>query len=394
MRILYHHRTQGHGAEGVHITEIVKGFQRLGHEVVLCSPPGVDPMKTAGTYLYGSKKSAIGRVWKWISKHLPQILFEGLEISYNFFQRAKLERTLKEGKFDFIYERYAFFLWVTASLSRKHGLPLVLEVNEVSNIKRARPLLLGRLARRIERKVFAQASHIVTVSSYLKQRIADLGIDPAKVTVMPNGVDQTAFSPRDGSKVRARLGVDGETVIGFVGWIDPWDNLPGLLEVFAELVRREPRLRLMLVGDVAGKGVEPDYVAKLVRKLGLEKQVIHLKRVPRPEMPDHIAAMDICVIPDSNVFGSPVVLFEFMGMRKAVVAPSVLPVTDVVEHGRNGLVFQAHDKAGMRDRLWDAVKDPALRERLADNARECVEREHNWGRNSEKVIELVRGGKR
>ena len=48
LNILYHHRTQGRGAEGVHITSIVKALNELGHNVKVLSPAGVDPMKSAG----------------------------------------------------------------------------------------------------------------------------------------------------------------------------------------------------------------------------------------------------------------------------------------------------------------------------------------------------------
>ena len=90
-------------------------------------------MKTAGAYLYSQKKSLIGRFWKTVSRRFPQILFEGMEMGYNFFQKSALKKILETEKIDFIYERYAFFLWVTAGLSKRYGMPLVLEVNEVED---------------------------------------------------------------------------------------------------------------------------------------------------------------------------------------------------------------------------------------------------------------------
>jgi glycosyltransferase involved in cell wall biosynthesis len=114
--------------------------------------------------------------------------------------------------------------------------------------------------------------------------------------------------------------------------------------------------------------------------------VSHVKRVPRPDMPRHIAALDVCVIPDSNPFGSPVVLFEFMASGKAVVAPSVAPVLDVLEDGRNGLVFKAHDGEALFQSLARAVKDEGLRRRLGEAARADVERKHTWDRNAEATL--------
>ncbi len=387
MNILYHHRTQGHGAEGVHISAIVRGFRKRGHNVVLCSPPGIHPFQNEGGYVYGDGVSPTARLWKALSRHAPQIIFEIMEIAYNLVRRRALARIIDAGRFDFIYERHAFFLWVTASLARRRKIPFLLEVNEVTGIPRARPLLLRPLAAWIEKWVLSRASLIFTVSSYLKERITSLGVDPGKVIVLPNGVDEKMFSPaQDGSDVRAAHGLVGKQVVGFVGWIDPWDNLPGLLEAFGELASGRPDLRLLLVGDVAGKGVRRDFVAEHVERLKLDGRVVHLPCVPREQMPRHIAAMDVCVIPDSNPFGSPVVLFEFMASGKAVAAPSVAPVEDVVVSGINGIVFKNGDGAALRESLRRIIEDKPLRERLGRSARESVEREHTWGHKAGAVL--------
>ena len=104
MNILYHHRTQGHGAEGVHITSIIQAFRKQGHEVVVCSPPGVDPFATAGGYLYGGKGPLIVRLWKSLSRHAPQALFEFMELSYNVVRRCALVKVLRSRAFEFVFE--------------------------------------------------------------------------------------------------------------------------------------------------------------------------------------------------------------------------------------------------------------------------------------------------
>jgi len=55
MDILYHYRTHGTGAEGVHIAYIIKGFRDLGFDVHLVSPNDVDLVKTAGSNPYTKK---------------------------------------------------------------------------------------------------------------------------------------------------------------------------------------------------------------------------------------------------------------------------------------------------------------------------------------------------
>jgi putative intracellular protease/amidase len=61
MDILYHHRTQGTGAEGVHIAYIIKGFRDLGFDVHVVSPNGADPVKTAGSNPY-TKKAGLNQI--------------------------------------------------------------------------------------------------------------------------------------------------------------------------------------------------------------------------------------------------------------------------------------------------------------------------------------------
>lgn len=389
MNILYHHRTQGRGAEGVHITGIVRGFERRGHRVTLLSAPGVDPHKTAGTYLYSAAPSLMSRVWKSISRSCPQFVFELIEFAYNAFHLCRLWRVLRDEKIDLVYERYAFFLFATVALCRMKGIPVILEVNEIAGIPRARPLILRRAAQFIERTVFIKALSVVTVSSFIKRKIVEAGTPADQVVVMPNGVDPEMFNPRvDGSSVRKRFNMGDAVVIGFVGWIDPWDNLPGLLETFRDLLTAGANLKLFLIGDVAGKGVDKDLIAKTAAKLGVTHALIHVPRVPREDMPRHIAAMDVCVIPDSNEFGSPVVLFEFMGLAKAVVAPSVPPVLDVLRDGENGIVFEARNMAAMKAALSRAVGDKTLRDQISKSARRSIDEKHTWDNNAGSVLEI------
>lgn len=390
MNILYHHRTQGHGAEGVHIMGIVQGLERAGHRVQLLSPPGVDPTRSAGGYLYGKRKGFIGRLWKWASSAAPQVLFELMELGYNLFHAFRLRRILSAEKFDLVFERYAFFLFATAWLARRAGIPFILEVNEIAGIRRARPLVLARLAEAVERWLYAQATGVVTVSSFLRDQIIARGGDPQRILVLPNAADIALFDPRrNDGEVRRRLGFDGKTVIGFVGWIDPWDNLPGLLEVFHGLLREHPDLRLLLVGDIVGKGVSREPVERLMDSLDLRDKVRMVAQVPRTEMPAHIGAMDICLIPDSNPFGSPVVLFEFMAMGKPVAGPSVAPIRDVIRDGENGVIFEAHNAGDMARALRSLIGDPVLRQRLGAAARRSVEERHTWDANTRAILELA-----
>lgn len=382
MRFVYHHRTQGRGAEGTHIAEIVRGLRQAGHEVLLLSPPGVDPLRTAGSGPVdkaATQERGIHRLWKAISRRAPQAVFELLELGYNLHALPRLLLALRRAPGAVLYERYAFFLCAGVLAARLLGRKVILEVNEVAGIPRARPQRLTGLCRSIERWVFSRADAVLPVSSFLAAGAIRQGARPEAVRVVPNAVRAAWLAGEpDPARVRAARGLDGATVMGFVGWFDAWDRLELLVRALRDLATAHPDLRLMLVGD----GPARAELARLAREWSLEQRVILTGPVAREAVPDHIAAMDICVLPDSNVFGSPIVLFEFMGLGRTVIAPDRPPIRDVLQDGSNGCIVPAGDLAALEAAISRLAGDPALRARLGGEARRCVETRHTWDRNA------------
>jgi len=382
MKILYHFRTQGTGAEGVHVAGIGNAFTELGHTVVFSSPTGVDPRTNAGADPFSSKKRrpALSR----LAARAPGFLFEWLEIGYNFVCYARLGALLANERYDLIYERHAFFLAATALLAQRRRIPLVVEVNELAGDERVRATpWLSPLARFADRVTFQRARLIVVVSPHLRRRIAALGIPEHKILVLPNAVDEkTLDAPTDGAAVRERHQCRDALVIGFVGWFVPWHRLDLLLEHFARLAGTEPRLRLMLAGDGPLAGT----LAGRAQALGVRERVIFTGPVPHAQIPDHIAAMDICVVPHSNEYRSPIKLFEYMARARAVVAPRTEPVAAVIQDGENGLLFDPEKPGELGAQIARLMASPQERERLGAAARKAVTARHTWRRNAEAVL--------
>jgi len=130
--------------------------------------------------------------------------------------------------------------------------------------------MLSGLAAWCDRRCFRKASLILTVSPYLRRRIAELGIAADKILVLPNAVDKhTAERPADGSSVRDRFGLENCVVIGFAGWFVRWHGLKELLDRFAELDPVRNNLRLLLVGYSAMVlTIIPYYIAMGLGRVG------------------------------------------------------------------------------------------------------------------------------
>ena len=386
MNILYHHRTQGRGAEGVHIAFIVKGLCDLGHHVTVVSPTGEDPEETAGGSVFDPPKGIKAAFFRFISRHTPQLVFELCEIAYNFTAGLRLNSVLRKTNIDFIYERNAFFLWAGARAARKYDIPFVVEVNEIAGHKRVRGQVLVKLAARIERYVFQQADAIVVVSPFLKREIKARGIDGDKIYVVPNAADPGLFNPNlKNVHLKAQYYIEEETVVvGFIGWFVDWHKIEGLIEAFSRVCKGK-NARLMIIGD----GDLKDHYAETAEKFGVSDQLIMPGAIPYEDVPEYISIMDICVIPASNQYRSPIKLFEYMVMEKPVLAPRLEPIEEVAEHMTHAYLFESDDVDSLTEGLRVLSEHALLRYTMGQKARMLILERHTWQKNARRVIDAV-----
>ena len=382
MRILYHHRTRGRHVEGVHIRGIVGALRELGHDVDVMSFPGADPEREVETTTTRSRSRLAGLVTK-----LPGVVFEMFELLYNVVTLARMGRAWRVAQPQLIYERYSLFLFATIWLARRRGIPLVLEINDSALVERVRPLKMRWLARRIERWCFRHATGLVFISTYFREiAIAAYG-EIAPCVISPNAVDLPRFDPSrfDREVLRTQRGLDGRTVCGHVGAFAHWHGVDAFVEAIAQRLDSMPDLALVFVGD--GKTLPA--VRELILARGLSDRVLLPGRVPHDEVASWIACMDYAVLPNSNHYGSPMKLFEFMGMGVAVVAPDYAPVAEVIADGHTGWLFPRGDAAACVERVLELAQRAEERRRVGRAARDYIANERQWRNNAEQLLTLV-----
>ena len=121
----------------------------------------------------------------------------------------------------------------------------------------------------------------------------------------------------------------------------------------------------MLVGDGPLRASLEEQAASL----GIRDRLIFTGAVAHADMPRYLAAMDICVVPHSNAYRSPIKLFEYMARGRAVVAPRTEPIALIVRHLANGLLFDPESPEEMRTQLATLSSDPALQATASANKR-------------------------
>jgi len=387
MRILYIHRTRGTGVEAVHINGIVNAFKNLGHEVIVLSPNGsifgdVDQPRVGN----GAGSSALCRTMVRFSRTAPEFLFECAELLYNFPGYSMALTTAKRLRCDFIFERYAFFGVVGALLSAHLSLPWVLEVNYTSQnqLVRQRSRVFSSFAKSLEQRMFLRSSGLVTVSSFLRDHlIKDYGVEATRVVVLPNATDPDIFHPEvhPQSQCGTQL-IDGK-IIGFVGGFYPWHGLDILLDAFCSLENEFPDLKLLLIGD----GPERRRLEERAKLSGVGHRVLFAGTISHGNLPKWIASFHIGVMPDSNEYGSPMKIFEYMSMGKPVVVPDYIPLHDAVDDGVEGLIFPPGSAEALAERIRLLLGDAWTYKRMAEAARRRVVQRHNWEQNARMIVE-------
>lgn len=373
MRILYHHRTLADGAEGIHIAEMVRAFESLGHEVQVLG-------------LAAASKGEARRDWiARVRAAVPALVFEAASMASNAVEYFEVRRALRSFRPAFVYKRHARNDVAALVAARRAGVPAVLEVNCLftgPGYREFEPPAFESIAARLERRALQLATVRLAVSTPLARLIEETAAVSA--TVLPNGADPARFDPASARPdvVRARYGLGEMFVVGWTGVLRDWHGLEQLLDAVAHLAGA----RLLIVGD----GPARTAVEARASALGLSDRVAITGRVPHSQVADHVAAMDVAVVAhDRTGVASPMKLLEYMAMARAVVAPRLDNVRDLVEHEATGLLFEPGDAGALTEALERLAADPALRQRLGQNARASVETERNWRRNAERVLGLV-----
>jgi glycosyltransferase involved in cell wall biosynthesis len=218
------------------------------------------------------------------------------------------------------------------------------------------------------------------VKDYLLQEI---GLDPAKVRVVANGVDIAALdAARPGPPVRRELGLPEDVpVIGLVGRLDHWGK--GHKELFTAMARIRERYPVHAL--IVGGGRREAEVRQLAENLGLADAVLFLGQ--RQDVPDLLNAMDVFVLPSYSE-GVSLALLEAMAAGRPVIASAVGGLPEVVTDGDTGLLIPPRDADALAGALERLLGDPAWAQQLGASARDHVREHYSLERLGREINEI------
>ncbi|MHB0877865.1 MAG: glycosyltransferase [Anaerolineae bacterium] len=264
---------------------------------------------------------------------------------------------------------------IGALASRLTGVPLVVSIP-------GSDLLVARLnaaSRALARFTLSRAALATANSEELRAVAMTMGARPERFDLIIYGVDPTAIRPdaAAGTALRAELGIAADDfVVLAVGRMVPKKGFRYLADALPQLLQRQPRSRLVFVGN----GDERPSLERSVAAAGTAARCHFAGTVPRDRITAYYNAADVLAMPSVTEpeDGLNVCVVDAMACARPIVATTVAGNSLVVSEGVNGYLVPERRADLLAERLAALAADGDLRQRLGQASRERVEREFAW----------------
>jgi len=315
-------------------------------------------------------------------------------------------------RYDVVHGHYADG-WETAAMLKArwpHHPPALLTTHSLGKRKRADGLTRGegtaaeldklynfpvRIAS--EERSLVVADRILPLSTPEAEFLFDhyKAVPPGdpRVSVVPNGIDPTAFppaAPGTRQRVRRDLGIDEEEFVLLIpSRVDPRKGQETMIQA---LVRAGERLegqpyRLLLL---AWPEPPTDYATRLkglIADKGLEQRVLAHPPVAHDDMPEFFAAADAVILPSQEYFS--IVMLEAMLLACPLVASVHGGSRDVIEDGVNGLLVDHNDIDQLAQAAVQMVTmDESARSEMGRHARQTILDAYTWDKVARRLLSL------
>ena len=174
-------------------------------------------------------------------------------------------------------------------------------------------------------------------------------------------------------------------MLGFTGFVRDWHALESVLRLLVESALSD-NLHFLIVGDgPARPGLEQE-----ARNLGIANRLTFTGPVQRDQVPEYVAAFDIALQPGVTPYASPLKLFEYMALGRAIVAPNKPNIREILVDGETAVLFDPDNPTSFPSAIDRLISDPYLREEIGSAARKIIiERDLTWEHNARRIETLA-----
>jgi PEP-CTERM/exosortase A-associated glycosyltransferase len=275
-------------------------------------------------------------------------------------------------------------------VGKKLGIPVIYEIRafwedaSVGNGTGREGSLRYWLTKQLETHAAKSADAVAVICDGLRGDLIARGIDPAKITVSPNGVDLELFgdpTPRDDALADILGLAADDAVIGYIGSFYDYEGIDDLIAAMPALVAAQPNARLLLVG---GGPME----AALKAQAAASPAAAHIHfvgRVPHSQVERYYSLIDILAYPRKRMrltdLVTPLKPLEAMAQGKLVAASDVGGHRELIEDGATGTLFAPDDPVAIAVALANLLQNREIWPERRRTARIFVESHRNWSSN-------------
>jgi glycosyltransferase involved in cell wall biosynthesis len=331
------------------LANLVTGIDRSRFDPIVCA---LKPRPVAGQDLLVRQIEDVAVPVHFLNLRSPASFLSGM---------TKLKRLLRRHETE-VVQTFLFHANVIGAFAAKSaGVPRIFSGVRVADPSRWRMILERFAVRRVDR--------IVCVSQSVADHTASkLGIAPAKLCVIPNGIDLSKM-PEAAPLDKRQFGIEpARKLLLCVGRLHEQKGLDWLLQLAPELFRRLPEHDIVIVGD----GPERRSLGEIASRLGIQSRVHFVGW--RPDVPQWMQAAEILLLP-SRWEGMPNVLIEAMGSGLPVVATAVEGVREVLGPLAAGQAVRSGDDEAFINAVYKIAFDSTLKAKLGEENRARIRTE-------------------
>ena len=179
-------------------------------------------------------------------------------------------------------------------------------------------------------------------------------------------MDNKRFNPIKNKEIRYKYHINNdEVLILFIGHLEEFKGLFELIYAFNNLIKENKKAKLMLIGE----GSQRNYSLEVVSRLGLEKFILFVGKIPPSDIHKYYQSADIFVLPShTDAGGPPVVFIEAMACGLPVIGTSIGGIPEGIENGVNGFIVPPKNVDKLTEKIDVLLKDGKLRKEFGNNS--------------------------
>jgi glycosyltransferase involved in cell wall biosynthesis len=283
----------------------------------------------------------------------------------------KLYRLIRRGRYHIVHTHSSKAGVLGRLAAGLAGTPIVVHTLHSLVFHDYQPWVVNRLLWMVKRLCAPLTDHYLSVSRLVAEKAVASGIGPPeKFTTVYSGMELDWFlgTAVDPSTIRRELGIPLDSlVVGKIARLFPLKGHEQLLKAIPAVVRAQPRVRFLLVGD----GILREPLEACAREAGVLDHLVFAGLVPRERIPSMISAMDI-LVHTSLREGLARALPQAMAMGKPCVSFALDGAPEVVMDGETGYLVTPGDVIGLSNAILRLLEDGDLRRRMGEAGRRLV----------------------